>query len=146
MALVTTQRGETFAGYNELATKVCPTCGVLYAAPTRLFDARDEDGECWYCPNGHSVVFTTPKGKRDEQARLERQLQREREHSARMAAQRDQAQADARAQKAAKTRIKNDRDRIKTRVANGVCPHCNRTFQNLARHMASQHPDCQHND
>jgi Fe-S oxidoreductase len=63
-----------------------------------------------------------------------------------MAAQRDQAQADARAQKAAKTRIKNDRDRIKTRVANGVCPHCNRTFQNLARHMASQHPDCQHND
>jgi hypothetical protein len=26
-------------------------------------------------------------------------------------------------------------------VANGVCPCCNRTFQNLARHMAGKHPD-----
>ncbi len=35
--------------------------------------------------------------------------------------------------KAAKTRIKN-------RVMNGVCPCCNRTFQNLASHMANKHP------
>jgi len=35
---------------------------------------------------------------------------------------------------AAKTRIKN-------RIANGVCPCCQRTFQNLGRHMKSQHPN-----
>ncbi len=30
--------------------------------------------------------------------------------------------------------------RIKNRVQHGVCPHCNRTFAALARHMASKHP------
>ncbi len=27
------------------------------------------------------------------------------------------------------------------RIVSGVCPCCNRTFQNLARHIAGQHPD-----
>ena len=36
--------------------------------------------------------------------------------------------------KAAKTRLKN-------RVGKGVCPCCNRSFANLKRHMASQHPE-----
>lgn len=40
----------------------------------------------------------------------------------------------ARAEKAAKTRIKN-------RIKNGVCPCCNRTFANLHAHMKKQHPD-----
>jgi hypothetical protein len=31
--------------------------------------------------------------------------------------------------------------RIKKRVAAGVCPCCNRSFKDLARHMAGQHPD-----
>lgn len=31
--------------------------------------------------------------------------------------------------------------RIKNRVGNGVCPCCNRTFQNLQRHMHTKHPE-----
>lgn len=38
------------------------------------------------------------------------------------------------AQKGVTTRIKN-------RIANGVCPCCQRTFKNLARHMKGQHPN-----
>jgi DNA repair exonuclease SbcCD ATPase subunit len=30
--------------------------------------------------------------------------------------------------------------KIKNRIGHGVCPCCNRTFENLHRHMASQHP------
>ena len=30
--------------------------------------------------------------------------------------------------------------RVKNRVSRGVCPNCNRTFKDLARHMASKHP------
>jgi hypothetical protein len=30
--------------------------------------------------------------------------------------------------------------KIKNRVGHGVCPCCTRSFQNLARHMASEHP------
>lgn len=31
--------------------------------------------------------------------------------------------------------------RLKNRAAHGVCPCCNRTFQQLARHMSAKHPD-----
>jgi hypothetical protein len=31
--------------------------------------------------------------------------------------------------------------KLKQRVANGVCPCCHRSFVNLHRHMAGQHPD-----
>ena len=31
--------------------------------------------------------------------------------------------------------------RMKNRIKVGVCPCCNRTFQDLAKHMASQHKD-----
>ena len=40
----------------------------------------------------------------------------------------------ARAQKAAKTRLKN-------RIKNGACPCCNRTFKQLTMHMKKQHPE-----
>ncbi len=31
--------------------------------------------------------------------------------------------------------------KVKKRAANGVCPCCNRTFSDLARHMKAKHPD-----
>lgn len=53
--------------------------------------------------------------------------------------QRNRAENQRRAEKAAKTRIKN-------RISKGVCPCCNRTFANLAQHMANQHPGFIDND
>jgi len=49
-------------------------------------------------------------------------------------ADRDHKEAQRRAEKAAKTRIKN-------RIGNGVCPCCNRTFKDLASHMKCKHPE-----
>lgn len=34
--------------------------------------------------------------------------------------------------------------RTRNRIANGVCPCCDRSFTNLQRHMASKHPDYAH--
>ncbi len=31
--------------------------------------------------------------------------------------------------------------KMRTRVMNGVCPCCNRTFQNLMAHMKTEHPE-----
>lgn len=33
-----------------------------------------------------------------------------------------------------------------TRVKNGVCPCCNRSFQNLKRHMNTKHPNWSENE
>lgn len=127
--------GDTFAGYSDLEVTVC-TCGVLFAAPSKLLNSRRETGDDFYCPNGHVLVFTDYENKR-----LKKKLDRERERSGRLAAELDQTEAARRAEKAAKTRIKQDRDRTRARIAEGVCPCCNRTFKDVARHMKSQHPD-----
>jgi hypothetical protein len=131
----TVERGSAFAGYTQMEVTVC-TCGVLFAMPERMLRQRREDGKSFFCPHGHSLSF-----HETELDRLRNQARWARDAEARAKAARDQAQADARAQKAAKTRFKNERDRIARRSAAGVCPCCNRTFKQLRRHMASQHPD-----
>jgi hypothetical protein len=132
------QRG-AFAGYSELMTKVCPVCGVLYAAPSRLFVEHERNGGTWYCPNGHDLVFCETVTQK-----LERERERREEAERRARAERDlRADTERRltAQRGATTRARNQRDKDRTRVAAGVCPCCNRTFKNLAAHMAGQHPD-----
>jgi len=39
-----------------------------------------------------------------------------------------------------KIAIKGHHTRLKKRIAAGVCPCCNRSFQNLQSHMKNQHP------
>jgi hypothetical protein len=138
---VTAQAGETFAGYYTLETIACHRCGVLFALPEKLLNrARSDPERTFYCPNGHSAHFP---GETEED-RLRRCLKSEREWAARLASERDQLKASERAQRAAKTRAQRERDRERKRVGNGVCPCCNRTFVNLARHMAGQHPEHAH--
>lgn len=134
------QRGESYAGYCDLTVMCCPVCGILYAIPERLrAEAQRKAHHAieWCCPNGHELGYS---GESDEE-KLRRELDAQRDYAARLAAQRDQAQAEAKSHKGRATRFKNDRDRERKRVAGGVCPCCNRSFKNLSRHMAGQHPD-----
>ena len=130
----------TYCG--ELTVLKC-WCGIRHAVPEELrrHQLRQRDNgqsvDSIYCPLGHTHV---PSGE-GESARLRRELdskQRALDAKERYAQslreQRDAAVRRESAQKAAKTRIKN-------RIAKGVCPCCNRSFENLHRHMTSQHPD-----
>lgn len=87
----------------------------------------------FFCPNGHGLAYggNTLKERltRAEQAR----------DSARAYARSVQDQNDAERRSHAAT--KGQLTRVRKRIAAGVCPCCNRTFQNVARHMAGQHPD-----
>ena len=138
------REGFTYAGDMDLLVMCCPVCGVTYAIPATLQRNAYDIGHrqiVWFCPNGHELGYDGPTESEQERDRLKQELKYSRDHQAYLAAQRDQALASARAEKAAKTRIKNDRDRIKTRVAHGVCPCCHRTFKALDRHMRAKHPD-----
>ncbi len=121
---------------TTLMTLECPCCNMLFAITNRFMADRRVDGAIFYCPQGHRQSYNEP-----EVDRLKKQV-------ARMTAESDQMQArlktvraerdsNARkviAQKAAKTRIKN-------RIKNGVCPCCNRYFENVHKHMQNQHPE-----
>lgn len=121
----------SFATLESLTfeTTTCWKCGIVFALPASMMKNRREDKESFFCPNGHSGAFVN-----SEVDRLRRQLEAQRQltESARAEAARKDRQLIA--AKATNTKIKN-------RVANGVCPCCNRTFQNLGRHMAGKHPD-----
>lgn len=135
---------ERFAGETTLVVMTCPSCGVTYAIPERLDEAARKHNRAtqpnnywsWCCPFGHELSYS---GKNEEQ-RLRDTLDAERRRSGRLAAERDQATASARAHKGAATRARNERDRIAKRAKAGVCPCCNRSFKQLRRHMQSQHP------
>lgn len=107
----------------------CGHCHLQHAVPDDFLKARKRDGADFYCPAGHRMSYGE-----GETARLRRQLDSARARETHARDQAEAAQRSARGYKGAATRIRN-------RIANGVCPCCNRTFADLARHMAGQHPD-----
>lgn len=115
----------------ELVTEECCNCGVLFGIPNTMQDLlREKPGTTFYCPNGHPQHYT---------GKTEAQKQRERADSLeRRLANRDE---DLRAARASLVATKGQLTKARKRVANGVCPCCNRSFANLQRHMAGQHPD-----
>jgi chromosome segregation ATPase len=117
---------------------------VLFAIPKYWDDSLRESHATFYCPAGHGQSYTGPT----EADKLRAKLKETEKYRANAAHRTEMAEAEAvhlrdqlgaterslRGHKAAKTRIKN-------RIAAGVCPCCNRQFQNLHRHMTGQHPN-----
>lgn len=107
----------------------CGNCGTPFAIPMSLYEELKVTQATWYCPNGHARHFTetTESRLRKRLAAAEAARTHERD-------QREAAERSLRAQKGHATRLRR-------RIAAGTCPCCRRNFQDLARHMAGQHPD-----
>ncbi len=110
----------------------CPNCGILFAVTEELEERRRKDGKDFYCPNGHSMAY----GNSDTE-----KLKKERDRSANLVARLDQERARRDHAERSRSAMKGQLTKVKKRVANGVCPCCNRSFEDLARHMSTQHPD-----
>lgn len=99
----------------------CCGCGGVYAMDERVRKEKQENGGGWNCPYCGPRVYT-----KSETDRLREEL----EVKNRIATN---AMKDAKKAKA-------ENKRILTRIENGVCPHCNRHFKDVYRHMKSKHP------
>jgi hypothetical protein len=124
---------QTFTGTP--AKSIRCWCSLEFAIPRALHDhyhRRHEEGEpiTLYCPLGHGFV---PSGT-SASDRLRNSLRRTEEA---LEAARRETQHQVRRVRAQKGQM----TKLRKRVANGICPCCTRTFANLARHMASQHPE-----
>lgn len=128
---------KTLAHVAELEIHTCPTCFIVYAFPTAMSERKQESGDSWYCPNGHSISFTTStKAKLEEMRRERDRLKQNEAYLEERLKDRDLDLLRAQRSTAA---LKGEVTKIRKRVGNGVCPCCNRTFQNLARHMSVKH-------
>jgi hypothetical protein len=128
---------ETITLKTSLELQTCAACGITFGAPAFFLDTRRENHEAYYCPNGHSLWF--PQQSDAEKARAEAEKYKklwkdEQRYASDVLSERNAAQKQLRAAKGQMTKLKQ-------RVANGVCPCCHRSFVNLHRHMAGQHPD-----
>ena len=119
----------------DLTTTDC-WCGLPFAMPTRLYEQCKKNGNTFYCPLGHTVVFRESDVDRMRRARdlLKQQIA---ERDDRISDLYGQVETEERRTAAYKGHI----TKLKKRASAGVCPCCNRTFQNLHRHMTTKHPD-----
>lgn len=108
----------------------CCRCGIAFAMTADFQGRRRNDHATFYCPAGHEQHYTGPTEAQKLKAELDRKAEM-------------LLAAEFRAETAEKDRqqIGKAHQRMRERVMNGVCPCCNRTFQNLMEHMKSEHPD-----
>lgn len=121
--------GSTFGAHKTFEIITCCTCGMPFGVPDHWKQNRLEDRERFWCPNGHPQSYCKSEAQRlrEELKKKDQQIRRE------------EAKADeARRQRDA---TRKSHRRMRHRVKNGVCPCCNRTFQNLLQHMRTQHPE-----
>ena len=129
--------GSVNIGTVVLQIASCCSCGVIFALTADLDKRRREDHGYFYCPNGHSQHYagkTEAQKLREQLEAVERQRDRA---QARGDSWRDQAHAAERSARA----VKGHLTRLRRRIANGVCPCCQRSFANVRQHIAGQHPE-----
>lgn len=100
--------------------------------PQELYDSAKRSSKItFYCAYGHPQIFSEGESDLDI-------VRRERDQLKQQLAQRDD---EISVQARLITNLKTQRKVVARRIGNGVCPCCNRTFAQLARHMAHKHPD-----
>lgn len=117
----------------------CAECGVRSSMPRSLNNWYREDARrSFCCPKGHRQHYSNDD---NDIEKMRRQRDRLKQSAAHLEDMRKQANDRADAAERSASAYKGAATRLKNRAKAGVCPCCNRTFQNLARHMKSQHPD-----
>ena len=113
----------------EMTEMECGKCGVTFAMPETLRAECQEVGHTWYCPNGHPRVY-----RESDADRYKRLLNDATRKNTELVSEVTRAQI-------AEHRAETEARRLQKRIGRGVCTCCNRTFQNLARHMQTKHPE-----
>ena len=113
----------------NMITMRCANCGVMFGVPKEFDQKRRDDGNKFYCPNGHCNVYrkTEADKLREQLLKTQRRVADEQRRALRAKGRADQ--------------LDKQYHRVRQRIMAGVCPCCNRTFQNVARHMATKHPE-----
>jgi len=113
----------------KLVTEECCACGIIFAMPQQVNERLRTKGGTFYCPNGHSQVYTEP----DIEV-LRKKLLTEQRRSQGLETQLNGALDSL-------STTRKELRRTKKRVNAGVCPYCRRHFDNVERHVHTKHPE-----
>ena len=108
----------------------CCTCGIVFWAPDQYVTNLRETHQSFYCPNGHGQSFRgVSDAERYKRLMENAQAQVNAERQKLLVAQKERDAAEQKLRK------------LKKRTAAGLCPCCNRTVGQLARHMSTKHKE-----
>jgi hypothetical protein len=122
----------TIKGDRHVLTQ-CQTCSVWHTVPQIIYESLRRLGGYYYCPSGHQWGWRTGTEKAENEA-----VRRERDRLKQDAARLEDELADARAKIAT---AEKKYLQARRRAVAGVCPCCNRSFENVQRHMKTKHPN-----
>lgn len=129
---------------DSVVMETCCSCSIRFPMFRSFYDhvrryggGKDDRGSFW-CPKGHRQHYTA-EGDHAKAARLAAELAAAKQREETFRHRADQAE---RKRKAEVTKRKS----IEKRIYAGICPCCNRTFQNLMRHMRTKHPETRHEE
>lgn len=115
----------------------CGVCGIQFGIGQKFHEHLVASHDWFFCPRGCRIHYYDKTEAEKLKEQLDNARQRARNAEAREQSWRDQAEtaeARRRAEKGAKTKLQK-------RIAAGVCPCCRRSFVDLQRHIAGQHPN-----
>ena len=127
-------------GAITLEITECVNCGAPFAFSKMIMDRQRESGGGHWCPlcgnnQGWGGSFRNELATtKAELAKAEERAQRARRDAEYFKEQRDAVER-------SKNAYKGQVTKIKARVGRGMCPCCNRFFENLHRHMETKHPE-----
>ena len=127
--------GTEFLVDVSLTPKLCRECGGVYALAKGYTEQRRIKGGGWHCPYCDTNWHYTET----DNMRLQRLLKEQEKLTAIEKQRTTDALAEAKHFRKSRDCMKGQITKIKNRVQQGVCPHCNRYFKNLHRHMQSKH-------
>lgn len=122
---------------DRIVAITCGSCGVVFGLGQTFIDIRQDDHRTWYCPNGHPRFYPADNkaerlAKENERLKTQNRIARESERFHREQAAHERRSAAA---------VRGHLTRLRKRIAAGVCPCCNRSFDNVRCHIEGQHPD-----
>lgn len=118
----------------EIVPEQCCDCGVYFGIDSYHKKRLLETGDSFFCPNGHEQYYTQKESLVEQLNKVKAELQEAHTNKKYYYNKLKDTERSLSAAKGVVTRMKN-------RIKNGVCPVCNRSFDNLHRHMKGQHPN-----
>src|SRR4249919_1353666 len=123
--------------FDKIYIGGCYKCGEPMWMTRGTQETYYRSKQSFYCPHGHPQCYT--EGETEET-----KLRRERDQLKQRIAYKDdcirQAEARAEHERRRANGYKGHATKITKRAKAGVCPCCNRSFENLRRHMTTKHP------
>lgn len=120
----------TFTEVVELEKMTCKNCNGIFALNREYILHQRTHAGGYYCPYCQTL-WVWRESESDKLRKLLAEKHKE------VTASKCEAMRERQLKEETSLRMKAER-KLK-RVDHGVCPCCNRTFRNLARHMASKH-------